>query len=215
MATSKLVLFNDALRLCKERKLAALTDNREARHLLDAAWGDGSTYGTVRRCLEAGQWTFATRTVQIDYAPSITPDFGYRYAFDQPTDMVRVAGIYSDEYCRTPLLEYTDERRYWYSDLQTIFVQYISNDASYGADLSLWSEMFAKFIAADLAHEIVGNLTQGAGAMDGVAKEWSYWRKQAKGTDGLNKPTMRLPEGSWNGARSGGRRERNVRWTTN
>ena len=46
MATSKLTLFNDALRLCRERKLVALTDNREARHLLDAAWADGSTLPT-------------------------------------------------------------------------------------------------------------------------------------------------------------------------
>ncbi len=215
MATSKLVVYCDALRLCRERKLATLTDNREARKLLDAAWGDGSTYGSVRRCLEAGQWTFATRTAQVDYSPSITPTFGYRYAFDQPTDMMRVTGIYGDEYCRVPLLEYTDERRYWYSDLQTIFVQYVSNDASYGGDLSLWSEMFAKFVAADLAHEIVGNLTQGDGAKAEVVKEWQYWSKQASGIDGMNKPTRHLPVGSWNRARGGGSRDHNTRWTTN
>lgn len=214
MATSKLVIWNDALRLCKERKLSSLTENRESKRLLEVAWGDGSTYGSVRRCLESGQWTFATRTVQADFSPSVTPDFGYRYAFDQPTDMVRVAGIFSDEYCNSPLLEYSDERRYWYADLQTIFVQYISNDATYGADVSLWSEMFAKFLAADLAHEIVGTLTHGDMVKADVVKEWTYWRKQAKGIDGQNRPTRYLPQGSWVAAR-GNRmsRDRNVRWT--
>src|SRR5688572_9866315 len=116
MGASKIRLFNDALRLCKERKLATLTDNREGRRLLDEAWGDGSTNGSVRRCLEMGQWTFATRTQQLDYSPSVSPTFGFRYAFDYPEDFVRLAGIYEDEFCQSPLLKYSAERAYWYCD---------------------------------------------------------------------------------------------------
>lgn len=212
MATSKLVIFNDALRLCRERKLSTLTDNRESRRLLDAAWGDGSTYGSVRRCLEAGQWTFAIRSVQADYSPSVTPAFGYTYAFDQPIDMVRVAGLYQDEHCTVPLTRYSDERRYWYCDLQTIYASYVSNHATYGGAVSLWSEMFAKFVAADLAHEIVGNLTQDKSVRDDVLKEWQFWKKEAAGTDGMNRPTRRLPEGSWTASRRGGN-ARQSRWS--
>lgn len=204
MSMSKLQIYNMALRLCKERKLAALTDNREGRKLLDDAWGDGSTTGSVRRCLEAGQWAFAIRTSLIDYSPSITPSFGYRYAFDQPTDMVRVAGIFQDEYCTTPLTNYTDERRYWYTDLQTIYVRYVSNNATYGGDLSLWPQMFADTVAADLAHEIVGNLTQGNDAKADVVKEWQYRMKEAKAIDAMNRPTQKLPRGAWLTARGGG-----------
>jgi hypothetical protein len=202
VAATKLRLYNAALRLCKERKLATLTDNREGRRLLDEAWGDGATNGSVRRCLEMGQWTFATRTAQIDYSPSVAPTFGYRYAFEEPEDFVRLAGIYEDEFCHCPLTQYSSERAYWYCDLQTIYVQYISNHADYGADLSLWSENFAKTVEADLAHEIVGNLTQGREAKADVVSEWQYWKKEAGAFDAMNRPTKRLPPGSWIRART-------------
>lgn len=214
MAVSKLRVFNDALRLCGERKLSALTDNREARRLLDEAWGDGSTTGSVKRCLEMGQWSFATRTLQCDYEPSITPSFGLRYAFEYPEDFVRLCGLYMDEFCRSPLTIYSAERNYWYADLQTIFVQIVSNDASYGADLTLWPENFAKTIASDLAHEIVGNLTKDAGVSGKVVSEWQFWKKEAAGIDAMNRPTKQLPMGSWSTARTGGNQRREGRWTT-
>lgn len=204
MAADKLERFNGALRLCEERKLATLTDNREARRLLDAAWGDGSTKGSVRRCLEMGQWTFATRTVQLDYSPSVSPEFGYRYAFDYPADFVRPTGIYQDEFCQCPLTLYSAERAYWYCDLQTIYVQYVSNDATYGADLSLWPENFGKTVEADLAHEIVGNLTKNREVRADVVSEWRYWKSEAASMDGMNRPPKTMPAGSWSRARHGG-----------
>lgn len=209
MAATKLRLFNDALRQCHERKLSTLADTREGRRLLDEAWGDGSTNGSVKRCLEMGQWTFATRTVQLDFSPSVTPSFGFRYAFDYPEDFVRLAGIYSDEFCHCPLTLYSAERAYWYCDLETIYVQYVSNHASYGGDLSLWPENFGKTVAADLAHEIVGNLTKDKGIRDDVIAEWRYWKKEASAVDAMNRPTKMLPQGSWASARLGGGYSRN------
>lgn len=202
MAT-KLSLYNGALRIVKERKLASLSENREPRRLLDDAWGDGSTTGAVKYCLEMGQWTFATRTVQADYSPSVEPDFGYRYAFDQPVDMVRPTGIFCDAYCQQPLLQYSDERRYWYADLPTIYVSYVSNGADYGADLSLWPESFSKLVEAYLAKEIAGNLTQGDGKVQLAEKHWQAAKLDAKSIDAMNKPTRFTPQGSWGRSRRG------------
>lgn len=203
MAATQLSIYNDALRLCKERRLATLTDNREARRLLDDAWGDGSTTGAVAHCLELGQWTFATRTGQIDYAPSITPAFGYRYAFDHPTDMVRVAAICEDEWFKQPLLEYADEGEFWYADIQTIYVKWISNGASWGADMSRWPESFSKMVACYLAKEIVGSLT-GNAEEQRVNREWEALAKSARSLDAMNKPTAFFPTGSWVRARRQG-----------
>lgn len=197
MAATQLSLYNGALRLCSERKLASLTENREPRRLLDAAWGDGATTGAVKACLEMGQWDHAMRGVMIDASPSVEPTFGYRYAFDQPSDMVRVAAVCSDEYFRVPLLEYTDERRYWYADLETIYVRYVSNAAEYGADLSLWPEAFVKLVEAYLAKDVIGNLTQGKSAREEVERYFDKLKKQAKSLDAMNAPTVRLPEGGW------------------
>lgn len=203
MAT-KLGVYNGALRICKERRLVALTDARHARYLLDDAWGDGSTTGAARHCLQLGQWTFATRTAQVDYSPSTEPDFGYRYAFDQPTDLVRVAAVCQDEYFKEPLLEYSDERGYWYADLQTIYVKWISNGADYGADLSLWPESFTKLVECYLAKEIVGTLT-GDAETQRVNAEWERLLLSAKSLDAMNKPAAFFPTGSWVKARRSGR----------
>lgn len=202
--TTKLSLFNGALRLCKERKLAALSENRPPRRLLDDAWGDGSTTGAVKACLEMGQWTFATRTVMLDYSPSVEPEFGYRRAFDQPEDTVRPVAICQDEFFNFPLLGYHDERHYWYTDLDTIYVRYVSNGAEYGADLSLWPEIFAKLVEAYLAMEIVGNLT----GADSKKVEQAFVRAklEARSLDAMNKPTVFMPQGSWSSARRGGGR---------
>lgn len=208
----KLSIYNGALRICKERRLASLTENREPRRLLDDVWGDGQNAGSaVKFCLEKGQWTFATRTVRADYSPSVEPDFGYRYAFDQPDDMVRPVGIYSDPGMVEPILRYADERRYWYTDLQTIYVSYISNHTDYGADLSLWSEAFSKLVEAHLAKEIVGNLTQDDAKIQMAEKNWEKLKTEAASLDAMNKPTKFAPIGSWTRSRHGSM-SRNSLW---
>lgn len=207
MAATKLGLYNGALRILKERKLASLSENREPRRLLDDAYGDGSTNGAVRYCLEMGQWTFATRSVRVDYSPSVEPDFGHRYAFDQPDDMVRVAAVCADEFFTQPLLRYVDERRYWYASQPTIYVKYVSNDANYGADLSLWPESFVKVVEAYLAKEIAGSLTQGDDKVRFAEAMWDRAKKEARSADAMNRPTAFPPPGSWVTSRRGNSRQ--------
>lgn len=203
MAATKLGLYNGALRILKERKLASLTEAREPRRLLDDAYGDGSTNGAIRYCLEMGQWTFATRSVQIDYSPSVTPSFGYRYAFDRPTDLVRVTAVCQDEYFTVPLLQYVDERNYWYASQQTIYVKYVSNHATYGADLSLWPESFVKTVEAYLAKEIAATLTTDDKIIQRAYQIWDAEEKKANSIDAMNKPTSFPPAGAWVSSRHG------------
>lgn len=209
--TTQLGIYNGALRILKERKLASLSENREPRRLLDDVWGDGQTEGAVKFCLEMAHWTFATRTVQIDYSPSVEPPFGYRYAFDQPSDMVRVNGIWTDPHCTQPLLRYADERHYWFCDQSVIYVSYVSNADEYGADLSLWPESFVKVVEAYLAKEIAGSLTQGENRIERANAEWAEAKKLAASIDAMNKPTSFPPPGTWSRSRQGGW-HRNSRW---
>lgn len=200
---TKLSIYNGALRIVDERKLASLTENREPRRLLDEAWADGRTEGQVKMCLEMGQWTFATRTVQIDFSPSVDPPFGHRYAFDYPEDLVRTIGVFSDEFCTQPLLEYATERRYWYSSLATIYVQYVSNHTSFGADTSLWTELFVQTVEAALAMEIAGNLTQSEAKVQKAERAWKTVLQLAKSNDAMERPTAFTPPGNWTLARRG------------
>ncbi len=49
LVTTKLQIFNGALRMCGERKLASLSEDRQPRRLLDDEWADGA----VDYCLGA------------------------------------------------------------------------------------------------------------------------------------------------------------------
>lgn len=151
MGTSRLQIYNDALLLCGERALANLTVEEEGRRLLDQVWNNDGVDG----CLEEAQWEFAMRTVRIDYDPSITPDFGYSRAFDKPTDWILTSALCSDEFFRSPLLGYVDETGYWFAELDQIYVRYVSNDPSYGNDLSKWPKSFTEFVAADFGSKII------------------------------------------------------------
>ena len=152
---AQLDIYNGALLHCGERFLASLTEEREPRRLLDHVWSSGG----VKACLEMGQWNFAMRTTQLDYDSSIEPGFGYNRAFDKPDDWVLTSAVCSDEFFRSPLLRYWDEAGYWYSDLDTIFVRYVSNDEGYGMNMGAWPQSFYEFVCAHFASRIILKLS--------------------------------------------------------
>lgn len=155
MTTSRLSLYNDALLMAGERALATLSDDAESRRLLDQIWNNNG----VDACLEEAQWAFAMRTIRIDYDPGIQPSYGYNRSFDKPTDWILTSAVCSDEFFRMPLLRYVDEAGFWFSDLDTIYVRYVSNDSNYGGNMALWPRTFTDFVAAHFASKIILKIT--------------------------------------------------------
>lgn len=205
---SKLSLYNGALREVGERKLSSLSENREPRRVLDSAWDDDA----VKTCLAAGLWNFATNSIQIDYSPSVEPSFGYSRAFDKPAHWVRTAAVCEDEYFNVPLIQYKDEGAYWYSDLDTLYVQYIDSSTSFGLDYAKWPANFTRYVEFFLAARICMSLTQSQTKKDTLERDAEIWLTKAKSSDAMDEPTKFLPEGSWARARRGrGGRERGNR----
>ena len=202
--TDQLSLYNGALRECGERKLASLTEAREPRRILDDVWDSGG----VDDCLEMGQWYFAMRTVQVDYDTDVTPDFGYIYAFSKPSDWKVTSALCSDEYFREPLLDYADEAGYWYTDYQTIYVRYVSNDSAYGKDYSLWPQAFVRYVEAYLASEICLKVTGDKERTKLVLALAEKRLKQAKNVAAMALPTQFPANGNWVRSRRGGRSRR-------
>lgn len=209
MATTKLKLYNAALLLLKQRKLASLTEDQEARHVLDDVWDRGN--GAVRHCLEQGLWNFAIRARSLEHSASIEPAFGYQRAFEKPDDFVRLDMISADEYFSDPLTAYESEQSYWFADVTPLYVRYISDDSQYGADYSLWPESFTRFVEAYLATEAAPGISASMG--DDVAAIQEDRLKSAKSKDAMNEPARFAPPGSWSRARHGrsSSRERGVR----
>lgn len=200
MSTTRLEVYNEALLICGERSLASLSEAVEPRRLLDHVWNNEG----VRHCLEAGQWRFAMRTIELDYTSTIAPTFGLRRAFVKPTDWVVTSALCGDEYFKSPLLDYVDEAGYWYSDIDVIYVRYVSNDSLYGGDLTKWTAKFGDFVAAHFASKIILKITSDEEKRESVMKYRKRMLLEAKNVDAMAEPTRFPPSGSWSNARRGG-----------
>lgn len=208
MAATQLGLYNEALRLIGERRLASISENREPRRVLDDVWNDGA----VNYCLEQGQWNFAMRAIEITKSVTTIPAFGYTNAFDKPNDFIRTAGACEDEFFKVPLVEMVEEVGFWFANLDTIFIRYISNANTYGNDLTRWPTTFTKYVAAYLASEIAWTLTQSADKQKLAMGLMMQRLKDARAKDAMNDPTAFMPQGVWSSSRRGGnRRDRGSR----
>lgn len=209
MATSRLEIYNAALTICGERILSSLTEDREPRHLLDLVWDNDG----VHHCLEMGQWKFAMRSVRVDYDTDVTPEYGYQRAFSKPTDWVITSSFCSDEYFTTPVTRYVDEAGYWFADIDEIYLKFVSDDADWGNDLSLWPATFTDFVAAHFATKIIMKLTADEKKREQVIKWEERQQKIAKNKDSMAGPQQFPAPGNFvqSRYRLGGSRDRGSR----
>lgn len=198
MAT-KLGLYNAALRELGERKLSGLTEAREPRRVLDDVYDS-----TLKFCLESGAWNFAIRTVELEYDTGVSVAFGYQYAFTKPTDWLRTVALSSSDRLTPPLIEYLDEKGYWWADVNPLYVRYVSNDASYGLDLTAWPESFTRYVELALAHRAAQGVTGSESTAERVKKDLDKAEKNAKARDAMNDPPAFMPSGSWVRSRNAG-----------
>lgn len=207
MAT-QLGLYNEALRLIGERKLADLTENRPGRHDLDTVWDNG----LIDFVLEQGQWNFAMRAVKISASTETVPSFGLTNAYDKPSDHMRTTAVCEDEYFKQPLLHYVEEVGFWFAEIDPIYVRYVSNASDYGNDLTRWPESFTRYVGAYLAAEIAWTVTQDVEKKTISLQIRDERLKLARSRDAMADPTAFPPQGNWTASRQrGSRRDRGSR----
>ncbi|WP_456389742.1 hypothetical protein [Profundibacter sp.] len=209
LSTTKLDIYNGALRRLGSRSLASLTENRKPRRVLDDIWGDDDK--VVRRALRKGSWNFAMRSSEIVYETSVAPDFGFKRAFIKPTDLLRLNTLAADEYMRSPLVhsQFIDEAGYWFSDYDTLYIGYVSSDGAYGFDDTIWPEEFKEYIALILAFDAVEAISNSKSKKQMILAEMNGALKSARSLDSMSDGVKFPPAGSWLQSRGGyGRRER-------
>jgi len=197
--TSQINLYNGALTVLGERALVNLTENREPRYELDKIYSND----LVDRVLQMGQWYFAQRTLQLNASPSITPSFGYQYGFDVPLDWKRTMAVCYDEYFQLPITRYSREGAWWFSDVDPIYVKYVSNDVQFGADFSLWPPNFTEMVEHYLAMKVAPRLTGLDFSRTELLAKWKMWLAEAKATDAMEDPAKFPPKGGWARSRQG------------
>ena len=96
-----------------------------------------------------------------------------------------------------------DEGGYWYSTLNTIYVRYVSNDASYGANYALWPPSFTRYAEHQLGLFSIGRLADARTDKETLMRDTKLALNEARSRDAQKEPTQFPPESSWNRARKG------------
>lgn len=199
MTIDKLGLYNSALRLMGERKLASLAEVQESRRVLDGIWDED----VIKTCLEQGQWAWASRTIRMEPSNTVAPDFGFRYAFEKPDDWVRTVMISADEYFSEALNRFKDEAGYIWCDLDILYLSHVSDDVNYGRDFSLWTPSFQRYVTAYMAYEGSLRLTASHSIQDRLEQQMAKRLSDAQSKDAVTRPVQFPSRGSWVGARVG------------
>lgn len=197
--TDKLSIYNGALNILGERRLANVTENRETRYKLDDIYQNNF----IDRVLQMGQWNFAARSAKIPASTTITPTFGFQFAFPKPFDFVRTMRIAFDDFFKQPITQYNDESQYWFTNDPEIFVQYVSNDIQFGGDFSLWPFNFTEMAEHYLAYKVAPRLTGIDLSDSALLGKWKLALKEAKAVDAMEAPARWAPQGSWASSRQG------------
>ena len=109
--------------------------------------------------------------------------------------------ISADETFAYNLMDREDQGAYWFANVDTIYVRFVSDHAQYGGDLSLWPEKFTHYAAHYGAWRIAPRELKGQ-----IDADMTKALLKARSADAANETPRRLPQGSWARARTGGTR---------
>ena len=197
---SKLELYNRALRHLKTVRLANLTEALTSRRELDAVYA-----GSLQYALELGGWKFATRTSSLTEPDAAATNFGLAYAYAKPTDFVRWVAICPDDLFTTEVEDWEEEAGYIYTNLNTLYIKYVSNSTSYGLDLTAWPDNFVELVALIMAERACIPITSDVKLESDVSTKRMRAETRAKRFDAIKERVKFKPTGALVTARFGGR----------
>jgi hypothetical protein len=199
--TDKLTVYNLALGHLEERRLGSLSEASPSRRALD----DHFTH-CVGYCQEQGLWAFMVRSVQQDASSTVTPGFGFVYAFNLATDWVRTVIVSTTQTLDPPLTQYREEAGFLYANFTPLYYAYVSNDPLYGYNLGAWPEVFTEFVSIALARMACKRITGSTELLkgdDGLVQREKRARIDARSKDAMNLPPGFMPQSTWVRARRG------------
>lgn len=196
----RLSIYRGALMHLGDGRLASLTEQNSRRFALDDVWEK-----SVNFLLEQGLWNFAIRTVELSADDDYEPLFGYQYSFQQPSDWIRTNSISDDPYFRQGYELYQEDNGYWFADLETLYVRYVSNDAQYGWNIGRWREGFAQALEAYLAFRCGLPISNDKSNRNDLYGLYEKLLKTAKIRDAVDEAVVYPPSGRLVRSRFGGR----------
>lgn len=199
--TDKLSVYRGIARAVGERKVASLDETSKIRRLIDGVWADDAG---IPACLSAAYWNFAMDEAEVTYSPSVSPQFGYTYAFDKPEDWVRTFMVSNEGSFKNGTYRFKDQGEYWFADDDTIYASFVSKSTSRGMDLALWTPDFCNYVHHHIGALIVADLEGSRSAKADLDKDARRYMNIARARDAMDEAMRFRPQGGWASARRGG-----------
>ena len=198
MGTTKLEIYQRAILHNRMTPVTSLDESVEARRLCDVHYTPMLNF-----VLENGFWRHAMRSVEITQNTGVTPAFGYEYAHDVPNDFVRRYVVSASDTLEPPLDHmssgnaYLIESNYIWTNVTPIYLRYVSNDSSYGLDLTRWPETLTEAATLELAYRICPKLTGSAELVDDLNKMRVEALGKANQLESLQQASQATRPGRW------------------
>ncbi len=174
MAASEVSICNSALTLLAANRITVLGDDTSVESMMC----DDLYEEAVKEVLEAGDWSFATKRVQLS-AITEAP-LGYNKQSLLPGECIRVLGVWNSESFDIRG-NYAKEGRYILTDFSPIFVKYIR----YVDDPSQFSPLFVRAVYTNLAQKMCVPLTENQKRARALMEEAIGYLGEAATMDGL------------------------------
>lgn len=188
---SQVSICNRALQKLGAARINSITEgSRNARSCLDAY------EPRLRAMLEMHEWGFSIKRVQLA-ADATAPDFGKQNRFPLPADFIRLC--HSDPFYNDNFQDWVIENGYIYTDYSgPLDVRYVS----YVTDTNKMTSLFCEAFSADMAFEMCEEITQSNTKKESLERDKIAALREAKKSNGMQKPASDMPDDSWVTARS-------------
>jgi hypothetical protein len=186
MAVDQVAICNLALIKVGSFRISSIDEDTKPAILLKAIYEQKRD-----TMLRAHRWNFATKRSTL--APNATtPDFGFDYQYDLPSDCLRVLEPDSEE------IDFLIEGdRQLLCDETTLNLVYIYRNT----DETSWDSLFQEAFASSLAADVCYALTQSAALADLRIKEAAAKLADARSIDGAEGSTRQIEIVTWTNAR--------------
>lgn len=192
MAT-KIEVYNEALRMVGDLRLASLTDDVEARYALDDAWNR-----SVLFVASQANWPHAYASLQVNtLTDTSSPGYTRSYTINN-ANWLRTVSVSLDQHFGVGAHYHEALGKIFVNTSQTnIFVRYI--DKSYLGDsfIATWPEMFCSAVSHRLAFEVCERLTQDPQKAQSIYQLFVEVLNLAKSQLALDTGSMMISPAQW------------------
>lgn len=178
MALAKVDIYNIALTLLGDHRLATATDDVESRYALDASWDRAVAF-----VFQAAFWRFAIKTASLTHNGALTALPGYTSTFALPAGYYRPHAIFVLSGSRECPLEIRQQGVTLHANTTPIYLRYV--DSTLIATLTNWPETVANALGAYLAFVTAARISQDPQAPDAMFAVWQQYFATAQAIEAI------------------------------